>query len=321
LDTTKNRSAVALLIAFAAIFVASGESAAQTDAKTGPEDSRWIPALALQTGFLVSQRKGRANSLERGLVDGESTAFFGMIGGSSELSTPRISFIPSQPRIFAHADVYYSIDNKESLASQGDPKDPINDPNTPLGNNAAIEGVLGVGTAIQTQSEPLILSGGVGLAFTTEAAGRVVRIKPSLEWMYQRDEIRLRFADVESTGPDPDGPCSPCRAMSTEAQTTKGFHSLGPGLEVDVDAGRIGDFTVSVFTQFRALRIMGDKKARLESTGSWFTRETERIDGENVIISIDPDPTREDSTVRSSYKRDEWGYSGAAGIRIYWDPK
>jgi hypothetical protein len=138
--------------------------------------------------------------------------------------------------------------------------------------------------------------------------------------MFQRDEILLKFADVEATGPNPDFPCNPCRVTSARAQTTKGFHSLGPGLEVEVDAGRFGDFTMSFFTQFRALRILGSRKARLQATGSWYTRETERVNGETVIISIDPDPSRADSVVNATYKRDAWGYFGQAGFRIFWNP-
>ncbi len=325
MNRSRIRSGAAALIAVAAAFFASGNAFAQADSRSVPsegfEDSRWIPAIALQTGFLVPKREGKAESLERGSIDGDATPLYGLIGASAELSTPRLAFIPGRPRFFAHADTFFAVDKKESLTSEGDPGNPLLDTTAKLENNAAIEGVLGVGTLLQTQSEPLVLSGGLGLSFTTEAGGRAVRIKPSLEWMYNRDEIRLAFADVESTGTDPDGPCNPCRVASAQSQTTKGFHSLGPGLEIDVDAGRIGDFSVSVFSQFRALRVLGDRKAQIQTTGSWFTREIERIDGANVITSIAADPTREDSTAGATYERDAWGYFAAAGVRIHWGPK
>ena len=325
---TKHRSAAALRIAVVVLLLATSEGAAQSD--RAPDagfqrsqrrtDSRWMPAVSIQSGLLVHERDGFSQSQERGEQEGDTRALFGLLGGSAEIATPRIDFIPARPRLFAHADLFYSLDSDESITNESKPGDPITDLSIQLENNAAVSGAIGTGTSLRSQSEPLILSGGLGLSFETELAGRRLRIKPSLEWMFQRDEFRLDFAHVETVGFDPLR-CTPrCRAVSTSNQETEGFHSLGPGLEVELDTGRMGDFTLSIFTQFRALRILGDRKFDIQATGSWFTR-TLTNPPVREIVSIDPAPGRADSTATSTYRRDPWGFYAAAGIRILWNPE
>jgi len=287
-----------------------------------PADSRWIPGLSIQTGIVVNKRNGELSSIERGFEDGSSTQIFGVFGASAQLETPRVNFVPGRPRFFARADVFYSVDDKESLVSEGVPDDPI----VKLGDGynleaGAVEQVVGRGTALRPQAEPLILGGGVGVSLQTEVSGRKLRIKPSVEWTFQRDEISLEFSEVEGNGSDPDR-CQPeCRAVSIQAQDTKGYHSLGPGVELDYDIGRAGDFGISLFGRFQALAILGDRKSRLVATGSWQTRTVERINGENVITSIEPASDRADTTVSSRYERETWSYFAGAGFRIYWDPE
>ena len=306
------------LLAPAAVIAQGGDPTGEGD----PADSRWIPSLSIQTGIAVNKREGEVSSIERGFQDGRTTQIFGTFGSSLQLETPRLSFIPSQPRFFARADIIYSADDKESLVSEGVPEDSI----VKLGDGynleaGPVEQVVGRGSALRPQVEPLVLGGGLGLSFQTDVLGRKLRIKPSIEWMFQRDEISLEFSDVEGNGNDPDR-CQPeCRAVSISAQDTKGYHSLGPGLELDYDTGRAGDFRVSIFSRFSALAILGDRNSRLVATGSWLTRTVERINGENVITSIDPASGREDTTVSSRYKRDLWSYVVVAGFRIYWDPR
>lgn len=287
-----------------------------------PADARWLPALSIQTGIFVNERTGEASSVERGIIDGQSTQLYGAFGSSAQLSTPRLALIPGRPRFFARADVYFSADDKESLASEGVPENPL----VRFGDGynleaGAVEQVVGRGTALRTQSEPLVLGAGVGLSLETEVLGRKLRFKPSIEWMFQRDEIRLEFSDVEGNGTALDR-CQPqCRAVSIRAQDTQAYHSLGPGAELDYDVGRAGAFRVSVFTRFQALAILGEKTSRLEARGSWFTRTVDRIDGRDVITSIDPASGRADTTVSSRYEREAWTYFAGAGFRVYWDPR
>ncbi len=327
----KHRSAAALRIAVAVLLLATSEAAAERDRALDAgfqrsqrrADSRWVPAVSIQSGLLVHERDGFTQGqldLKPTEQEGDTRALSGLLGGSAEIATPRIDFIPARPRFFAHADLFYSLDSDESITNQSKPGDPITDLSIQLENNAAVSGAIGTGLSLRSQSEPLILSGGLGLSFETDLAGRRLRIKPSLEWMFQRDEFRLDYADVEAVGFNPLR-CTPrCRAVSTSNQETEDFHSLGPGIEVELDTGRMGDFTLSIFTQFRALRILGDRKFDIQATGSWFTR-TLTNPPQREIVSIDPALGRADSTATSTYRRDPWGFYAAAGIRIIWNPE
>lgn len=315
-----------MLVAIVFSLLSAGIAAAQSVPKGGSQERaehdskrRWIPSLALQTGFLAEQRQGESETVERGMQSGDSSFLFGHFGASVGLATPELPWMPIPTRFFVRADVSGSVDEKESLATESNPGNPLLDVGANL-EGGPVDGILGTGTTLRVQAEPLILSGGTGFSFETRVGDRAVRIKPSAEWMYQRDELALRFADIESVGPNPDV-CQPCRATSIDVQTTKGFHSVGPGIEVDVDAGRAGAFSFSVFTQFRALRILGDREAALEGTGSWFTRTVDRVDGQTVITSISPDTSRADTTATARYRREPWSYFAAAGVRIFWDPE
>lgn len=318
----RSRTTIAIAIGCALVVTGSRSRADSIDPSPSEEaraTTRWMPGFSLQTGFLAEQRDGYAESVERGIHEGESTALFGHFGASVDLSTPEIPSLPISTRFFARADVSVSVDEKESLATESDPGDPLNDPDANL-EGGPVDGILGTGTTLRVQAEPLILSGGLGLSFATEIADRTVRFKPSLEWMYQRDELALRFADIETVGSNPDQ-CQPCRATSLQNETTKGFHSLGPGFEVEVDTGRFRSVVFSFFTQFRALRILGDREAAMLGTSAWYTRTVERVDGQTVITSTSPAAGRDDSTVLARYRREPWGYFAAAGVRIVWNPE
>ena len=115
-----------------------------------------------------------------------------------------------------------------------------------------------------------------GSDFAWWRVGDPLRISKLFETQRALDSPRR---DLETLGSDPDR-CAPCRATSSRAQTTKGFHSVGPGIEVDVGAGRAGPFSVSVFSQFRALRIVGDRKAALRQLSPWFTRTVSGVPSE-----------------------------------------
>lgn len=309
-----------LLLLVAGRSMAEPDAGGTSDPSARPMDRRWIPGVSTEMGFLVHQRDGFAESVERGREEGDSNALFGVFGFRAELASPRLSRVPTGPRVFGYTSVGFVRDKDEAIANEGQPGNPLFDLNNDFDGNTPVAGIVGVGTSLRAESEPLVLGGGLGASFETEIATRTVRFKPTLDWTYQRDKIELKFADAEAQSGDPVR-CNPCRATAFDAQTEKGYHSLGPGMEIDVDAGRLGAFVLSVFTRFQALRTLGDREASLEASGSWFTRQTEVIGGEEVIVSIDPAPGREDTTVISRYRREPWSFYGAAGIRILWSPE
>ena len=264
---------------------------------------RWVPAGSIFTMGMPDKRVAQASSDTMPDQEGDSTGFPWSLGLSGEIATPVIADLPGRPRLYAHGDVSWAFDTEEPVVSSGDPGAP---PFSPSSANPVVETIENVGSAVRIEAKPLVLSGGVGAVFSFEAFERDFRLRPSIEWIYRRDTINtvLGSGENEVAG----NLCGPCRTLFIQAQTEKGFHSLGPGIELEVDAARTGDFLIGFFGAFRAYRVLGDRKADLVSTGAW-----ERTDGQPTA--------RADTVFRTRYEREPWSYRFGLGIRFLWSPE
>jgi hypothetical protein len=267
------------------------------------EDARWIPGGSLFSMGLPAKRSVEASSDTLGDQDGESTGFPWSVGLSADLLSPVIAKTPGRPRLYAHGDVSFAFDTEDPVQSFGDPGFP---PVSTGGGSPPVEGIENVGSSIRVEAKPLVLSGGVGAVLSFEAFDRNFRVRPSLEWTYQRDTMKTVLGGGENEVPG--SVCGPCRTLFIEAETEKGYHSLGPGIELEADASRAGDFLVGFYGSFRAYRILGDRKAQLDSTGAW-----ERTDGQPTL--------RPDTVFRTSYERKPWHYRFGLGVRFMWSPE
>lgn len=272
------------------------------------QDARWIPGISVFSTGLPERRKAEASSDTLDDEDGDSTAFAWSVGGSAEIATPVLADIPGRPRLYMHGDVSVTFESDDTVLSDGDPGPP-----EVVGTIPTVPGITGVGQSVRAEIKPLLLTGGVGSIWSFEAFERTVRIRPSLEWMYQRQTIKSELGGGENEGTDPIL-CGPsCRGVFIKSQTEKGYHSLGPGLEIEVDAARAGDVLISFFALGRAYRILGDRKASVGGTGEWFILEQPPKEP--------PDPsTREDTEFRATYEREPWHYRVGFGLRFSWLP-
>jgi hypothetical protein len=270
-------------------------------------EARWIPSGSLFSMGAPQKGEARASSDASPNLDGDSVLFPWLVGGSLELASPVVADVPGRPRIFVHSDIAYAFATEDPVVTEGDPGAP---PEV-VGNPPSVEAIENVGSEVRVEPEPLVLSAGLGAVFQFERWDRTFRIRPSLEWMYSRDRMKSVLGGGEIETPaNPRSPniCGPCRTVFIEAQTEKGFHSLGPGLEVETDAGRLGDFLVSVYASGRAYRILGDRKAELTASGAWETSNGEPT-------------TRPDTVFRTSYRREPWHYRFGFGLRVSWLPE
>jgi hypothetical protein len=89
---------------------------------------------------------------------------------------------------------------------------------------------------------------------------------------------------------------------------TLGFHSLGPGLEIEVDAARLGDLMLSVYTFGRAYKLLGSRRLEFENVAVW------EVEGGGSTM-------RAPTTVTSVYERDPWHYALGVGVRFLWRPE
>jgi hypothetical protein len=208
-----------------------------------------------------------------------------------------------KPRPFIHGDVGINLDSRWNAAkegSQGEVSFPIidNDMDGIPDVEPSVISATGTGSAAQHQSEPLRLTAGFGVAFAFEFLGRKVRVRPSVEYQWQRTEIRLLVSDAESL--DGSELC-PCRILQLSSRETHEFHGIGPGLELELEAGRTGPFSVSVFTGIQGYRLLGTRKVRIAATDSY-------DDGKPA-------------SAEARFERDPWSINGSVGIRFRWLPE
>ncbi|MFO0688224.1 MAG: hypothetical protein U0900_05910 [Myxococcota bacterium] len=278
----------------------------------GPSDldRRWIPSASFYTFGNINQRSAQMaadTKVKQGDTnlnkDGQTLGVPWSIGGTLDIASPVILDVPGKPRLFSHADVGYNYDLEDPVVTRGDPGSP---PVLPPGSTSSVA-IENVGAAVRAEAKPLVFSGGIGSVFSFEAFDRGFRVRPTLEWMYQRDTMKNVLGGGESEGAT--STCAPCRTLFIKSQTEKGFHSLGPGIELEADVGRAGQFLIGFYGSFRAYYLVGDRKANLRSTGSW-----------NRTDNGQPS-TRPDTTFITRYEREPWHYRFGMGLRILWSPE
>ena len=267
--------------------------------------SRWVPGLAVTGGVRSIDRKASVSSV-RGDVDSESRALFGFLGADLQLATPAFEAGPVPIRIFVRGGVATSFDGEEEIANEGAPgsvvipirdinRDGIPDGDTPIG---AIEGI---GSATAAQSEAAIWTAGLGLDLGIPIFDRVLHVKPSVEWILQSDRARALFGFAEEfpiVGRELECPCRTISAIAQESQT---YHGLGPGLELELEASRLGDLLLTVFASGQAYYNF-DREIEIRATGT-------SDDGSRT------------ETLLSIYERDRFDYRAAWGFRVHWLPE
>jgi len=322
---------VALVLSAGAAF-AEGASRAKT------ADDRWVPAFSFYSGAQVRNQEGRVSGplqVEVGVPErGDELAVFAFTGMSLELSTPKL-FSASGPRFFAHVDASLSFDSDRPIAGEGNPG-PIEYPVNTAGQTlelAPVTGMLGQGTSLHSEAKPLVLSAGAGLSFEFKALGRTLRIKPSLEYMWQETQASVEVGYLVSTQvvtgssvcsrvavPQvPPGVAQPCASAFLSTSKTKAFHSLGPGIEIEMDTGRVGPVMLALYASGQAYRLLGDGEIDLNASEPLFLP-----DGFNPLGTPPgslPAGVQDPVDVMGSVDLDPWHYRFGVGLRFRWLPK
>jgi hypothetical protein len=295
-------------------------------ARAGGEDelSRWAPSLGVYFAMLGQKAKG---SITPGLVietpatncgitnqdlfgcpasqpeitsasASSDTGVVPLVGGSLELMTPRLLDAFLSPRLFARGDAADAFGFERNLAGERKPGPFFADEPEPCCPDIFERSVGGQGSRAKAQVRPLVLGAGVGVAFTTTLFGRIVRLKPSVEYLRQEVDLlgSVRRA-VKIQDPTTDFvSLSGFRLIALSASSEETMHGIGGGLELEGDAGRVGPLVLSVFIDGRGYRFTGNLKHTLTDTN-------ER--GETASWHFDFDP---------------WAWRAGIGARVRWSP-
>lgn len=267
---------------------------------------RWRPGASFTVGARVIPVDEATISSLRGDFEGETNRVFGVLGFSLELRSPVVADFRNAPRVFARAGVTAVFDQEDRVVNDAAPGslnvpfvDNDNDGNQDF--DPAIATVQGQGSATGAKAESPFFNAGLGLDFEFEYADRIVHVRPSVEWIWEQERIKSIVGLAEATGANP-SVCAPdCRTAFGTAENVDAFHLVGPGLELEVESGRIGDFMSSVFLQTQAFYVT-DRKVNVRGQATF-------------------DDGSRSEAFTGRYERGRWDYRVGVGLRLDWLPE
>ena len=311
----RGRIVLIALIWFAAI--GPGESQAEEEAARD-DKSRWVPAFGLSSGAYVQRFQGSlsASPLNCGTAADPTCApnpftpkaspdlfdlqpgapstdrervFTPFIAAGLELTTPSLIDGFGAPSLFAHVDFAYTFGFTKNIAVLGAPG-PLAPP-PPLETDPRLW--KGQGDSMTFKASDFQFSGGVGITFHLDVLDRRVRVKPSLEYMRQSMTLTgflQRVIATEQGGED-------LRFIEFGDSEEVVFHSIGPGLELEVDAGRKGPLVLALYGGAQAYAILGSNRVNLSDSNDL---------GESA---------------EWKYIANRWFFRGSVGLRFRWAPE
>jgi len=289
----RTRAAVGLSLWM--LFAVPSVAMAQDESVSRAQQPRWVPGLSVEVGLLSQSSEGTASSSEFPTASDNRLFLLPELRFGGELMTPAMSRLPGSPRLFARAALSVAFDGERFLTKEGDPPGLVIPPGAP-----SLTLVRGTGHATLTEVHPLVVSGGLGIAWEFEALERTFRVKPSIE--YRRIQVdvtaQLSAAATLSGGAD-----CPCRSIVLIAREDDSYHALGPGIEFEMDIGRSGPLLLSLFAAGAAYHSLGNERTVVAAAGTF------------------DDVTATPANVSSTVDRDSWGYRAGIGFRLWWSPE
>jgi hypothetical protein len=303
------------------------------DEEIETESRRWAPALAITSGVLVQNVSADVvSSLVRGksfadppvqpirppicppdcppvfsenpVTSGGSRLVPPYVGGDLELMTPGAVSLPGIPRLFAHAGAAAVFSQTLNPAKEGVPE-PMRTP-PGVGTGITEDTIFGQGSQTSVKNGPLAVTAGAGVAFTIDAFERRIRIKPSVEYLWEELEVSgIVQRAVALTSPAQANGIEDFRLIILRDEETQAFHGVGPGLEIETDAARVGSFMASIFIGAQAYAILGDRRVEFSTS--------------NQVLNNSDVPVEESAAW--SVEKDPWAYRAGVGLRLRWAPE
>ena len=302
------------------------------------ETQRWVPSIGLTSG--VFAQKADASTHSTGLTynftlrqnsfgqevdtvtqitnanlrpptDGDDILVTPFVGGTLELDTPGVQAWPGRPRLFVRGDVAAAFGTERKIAREKTPSS-VPDSFTAQPDTAA-EGSEGVGSETTAEVQPFMYSAGAGIAFTIDIGTRRLRIKPSVEYIHEQIDFTgkiIRAVNTDTGITAQQGITAKPAVffgVTLEKDEKQDFQGLGPGLELELDTARVGPFMLSIFTNGRGMKVLGDRKVE------WSDSTT--VTNPAMV----PNTTTFDANWE--FEKKPWIFGGGVGIRFRWVPQ
>ena len=96
------------------------------------------------------------------------------------------------------------------------------------------------------------------------------------------------------------------REVNLAAEDSLMLNAIGPGVELEMDAGRFGSIGASVYLGAHFYRVLGDRDVDLSADSG-------------IVGNNPPDGVRPDRYIADwKFKMDPWMYRAGLGIRFHW---
>ncbi len=298
------------------------QARSEDSSDTGSRNERsalWIPSVAIHTGVTVQNWSGSVDST---LIPGPGAAdptpvpirpsktdqnldVSPVVGLSLELMSPELP-VPASPRLVIGAEMVPIFGFERSVARNGDPS--TLRPPLPPGSTIRFDEdkFVGQGSKVTSEMDKLAWGAYMGMSFPFELFDRSLRIKPNVSWLRYRLDFTGLVSDAECITPslisptDCNAPTSSVRAISLAMDTSKSFHAIGPGIDLEMETSVFGHIGSAIFVGFRAYRVLTDRRVEFGATQTF----------------NDPIGTGDVTNARFSTKVNSWIYRAVFGFRV-----
>jgi len=270
---------------------------------------RWIPSLALTVGFTTQEHQGTVDSCgldaaggscvgpaasRRVFNDNQNHFTTLQVGGAAELQTPRLLPHEWSPRIFIGGEISYVSAQRRPLAREGNPSKITFDPGAaPFPGNA----ILGQGSATYSDADTVLYGASIGVSIPVQIGDWRVSLKPSARYLNQEFLFTGVVVNAERGGFLGDQP--PTQTFDIRADDSFDVHAVGPGLEIEIEAARVGSIAASVFISGGAYKVLSDRKVSFSGEA----RDNLDIGSYRGFFTAEIDP---------------WIYRANLGFRVKW---
>ena len=291
--------------------LATSGVAAEPDAASRAGEDRWVPALALTSGFTIQDQKASVSSLDvtngvplRNPAKGDDVAVSPYVGGNVQLMTPAITAIPGHLRVFATGEILPTFAASRNIANEGNPSE-FEFPSDP--GQIPELAIKGQGSVTTAEIQTLAFGAAIGIAFPFEVRGYQLRLKPSAGWI--RYEVAVEGAVLHAICAGGGTLCRTdaippgfARLIELRGSDSQWFNGIGPGLEIEMDVHRSGSFGVSLFLDGHAYRVLGDRSVEFSDSATF----TDPLGGPDTYVA------------NWSFEVDPWIYRAGLGVRFHW---
>jgi len=318
---------------------ASLPSSARERAPVPVAEDRWIPSFAFTGGVVFGRQHASVSSscsepgsdppaptscdpgepsygseLRQGAT-GDELAVTPYVGGNLSLMAPAFAVL-GRPRLFASVELPYQFGIDRNVAQRQRPTGLEEPDNVDVTEELDEGALLGAGSRTRTEVQGLAFGASAGVAFGFEAFGKQFRLKPYAGWLRTQIGVRGRVENGICINNPPGNVKDDCdldgvqfgdpgftRVVTLKAHDSLWLDGLGPGVDLEMDTGRLGPYTVSIFLGGGAYYLLSDRTAAFSAT------QTIGPDTLGAPVDYHADFT---------FRVNPWLYRGGLGLRFSW---